>query len=137
VNAFIFQSAPSQYDLRFWLHAGATEPWHATRYRNEMKPGDVVFFWMGGNESFSGLYGWGELASAPYAKSDSESHGVNVRVKTKFAQPILAHQFRALPALNRLLLFRAPQATNVLLGPDQARAVVRLIRERGEEAPML
>jgi len=102
-----------------------------------MRLGDVVFFWMGSNESFSGLYGWGELTSAPYAKSDSGSHGVNVRVRTKFAEPILAHQFRAIPALNSLLLFRAPQATNLLLAPDQARAIVRLIRERGEEAPML
>jgi hypothetical protein len=102
-----------------------------------MKLGDLVFFWMGGNESISGLYGWGELISMPYAESDSESHGVNVRVKTKFAQPILAHQLRMLPTLTSLLLFRAPQATNILLAPDQARAIARLIRERGEEAPML
>ena len=137
MNAFIFQSAPSSYDLRWRLRAGAVEPWHATRHRNEMKLGDIVFFWMGSTESFSGLYGWGELISAPYAESDSESHGVNVRVRTKFAQPILAHQFRMIPALSNLLLFRAPQATNILLAPDQARAIVRLIRERGEEAPML
>ena len=72
MNVFLFQSAPEQYDLRKELRPGEFDNWHATRYRMEMHPGDIVFFWMGGDQNFRGLYGWGEITSEPYIKPEWE-----------------------------------------------------------------
>jgi hypothetical protein len=69
VSVFVFQSVPERYDLRTALQPGKKDTWYATRYRSEMNAGDLVFFWMGGDEHFRGLYGWGQLASAPYLKA--------------------------------------------------------------------
>jgi len=31
-----------------------------------MKMGDLVYFWMGGDERFRGIYGWGKIIKEPY-----------------------------------------------------------------------
>ena len=135
MNAFIFQCIPERFDLRKEIEVGKNETWYATRYRNEMKPGDLVLFWMGGDEHFRGLYGWGELTSAPYLKSGWDSHGVDVRYRGKFDRPILAKSIKDDDSLRDLLIFRAPQASNFLLDQAQTKRLLRLIRDRGEEVP--
>ena len=52
MNIFVFQSVPDRYDLRSKLLPGAHETWYATRYRSDMHSGDVVFFWMAGDERY-------------------------------------------------------------------------------------
>jgi predicted RNA-binding protein with PUA-like domain len=137
MGVFVFQSVPERYDLRKAIQPKDTDTWYATRYRNEMHPGDLVFFWMGGDEHFRGLYGWGRISKPPYFKEGWESHGVDVRYEVKFKKPILAKSLREDKALSEMLIFRAPQATNFLLTPDQAKRLLRLIRDVGEEAPSL
>jgi hypothetical protein len=136
-TVFVFQSVPEQYDLREKLRAGQSDTWYATRYRAEMRPRDVVFFWMGGDRHFRGLYGWGEITKAPYLKSEWDSYGVEVRYEEKFKKPILATTIETDPVLSSLLIFRAPQATNFMLSPEQAKKLVRLIKERGERTPRI
>jgi len=137
MNAFVFQSSPDRFDLRKAIHPGRRGTWYATRYRDEMRPGDTVFFWMSGDEHFRGLYGWGRIASAPYLKEGWDAHGVDVTYEVTFAKPIRATSFRDDPVLAEMLIFRAPQATNFLLSPQQARRLVRLVKDRGETAPSL
>jgi hypothetical protein len=132
---FVFQSVPERYDLRQAIVPGATDTWYATRYRGEMSPGSLVFFWMAGDENFRGLYGWGHLISAPYVKAGWDGHGIDVAYEVKFQRPILARTFRDDPALAQMLIFRAPQATNFLLSDAETRRLFRLIQERGERAP--
>jgi hypothetical protein len=137
MNAFVFQSVPDRLDLRKAIRPGHQDTWYATRYRNEMHPGDIVFFWMAGDEHFRGLYGWGHIASAPYLKSGWDAHGVDVAYEVKFAKPIRATSLRDDPVLAEMLIFRAPQATNFLLSPQQAKRLARLVKDRGETAPSL
>lgn len=137
MKAFIFQSIPERYDLRSQLSVGKTETWYATRYRSEMKPGDIVLFWMAGDEWFRGLYGWGAINSIPYVKDGWQSHGVDVKCHVKFQNPILAKSFRNDPTLAGMLIFRAPQASNFLLDTRQIKKITKLIREHGEQAPSL
>lgn len=137
MNVFVFQSIPERYDLRRAVRPGTRDTWYATRYRNEMHPGNLVFFWMAGDEHFRGMYGWGRIASAPYLKSGWDSHGVDIEYKVKFAKPILARTLRDDPVLAEMLIFRAPQATNFLLSPEQSKRLIRLVRDRGETAPSL
>jgi len=135
MNVFVFQSTPDRYDLRRELHPGMEDTWYATRYQNEMHPGDVVFFWMAGDEHFRGLYGWGHISSAPYLKAGWDSHGVDVKYDVKFARPILARSLRHDAVLADMLIFRAPQATNFFLSDQQAKRLLRLVRDHGERVP--
>ncbi|MGY6214705.1 EVE domain-containing protein [Methylolobus aquaticus] len=137
MNVFVFQSRPERYDLRTAIRPGSRDTWYATRYRNDMNPGDLVFFWMAGDEHFRGLYGWGHIASAPYLKAGWDSHGVDVTYEVKFGKPILARSVREDAVLADMLIFRAPQATNFLLSPQHARCLVKLVKERRETAPTL
>ncbi len=137
MSVFVFQSVPERYDLRQAINPGQPDTWYATRYRNDMKPGSVVFFWMAGDENFRGLYGWGHLTSSPYLKPGWDGHGVDVLYDTKFGRPILAKSIRSDPALSQMLILRAPQATNFLLSDSEAKRLIRLIRERGEQPPNL
>lgn len=135
MNTFIFQSIEERFDLRKKLNVGKQDTWYATRYRSEMHIGDVAYFWMGGSTSIRGLYGWGNLISEAYLKSGWDSHGVDVRYRCKFAAPILATMLMDAPGLGDMLIFRAPQATNFLLSPEEARALAAFVQDRSETAP--
>ena len=137
MNVFLFQSVPERYDLRDAVRPGGRDTWYATRYRNEMRPGDLVFFWMGGDEHFRGLYGWGRLTSEAYLKSGWDSYGVDVVYEIKFRRMISARSIRDDEKLADLLIFRAPQATNFLLSPEDAKRLVRVVEDRQETAPSL
>jgi EVE domain len=134
-NSFVFQSVPDRFDLRKGLRPGESDIWLATRYRSEMHFGDIVFFWMAGDKHLRGMYGWGRIVSSPYLKPDSEAHEVNVKYEQKFTKPILASSIEQDPVLKQMLILRAPQATNFLLSPDEAKRLAKLLRERGEGSP--
>jgi hypothetical protein len=136
MSVFIFQSVPDRYDLRRELRVGKSDTWYATRYRNEMKVGDVVYFWMGGDQDIRGLYGWGNLTSKAYLKRNWDSHGVDVAYSVRFNDPFLARDLKNDAYLRTLLVLRAPQATNFLLTPEQASQLANFIHSRGEEAPL-
>jgi len=137
MNVFIFQSVPDRNDLRRELLAGESDTWYATRYRNEMKPNDLVYFWMGGDENIRGLYGWGTLESEAYLEKEWDSYGVDVNYKVRFTKPILAKDIKRRPKLENLLILRAPQATNFLLTPEQAADLAQFIQSMNEQAPNL
>jgi hypothetical protein len=137
MNVFVFQSVPERYDLRQSIRPGMKDTWYATRYRSEMQPGDLVFFWMAGDEHFRGLYGWGRITSEPYLKAGWGSHGVDVTYEVKFVKPVMATSLRSDAQLAEMLIFRAPQATNFLLSNDQAKRLIRFVKKRGEQTPQL
>jgi hypothetical protein len=134
-QAFIFQARADKYDLRTELRQNKVETWAAPRYRSAMRPGDIVFFWMAGPEDIRGIYGWGTIKRFPYRTRDAESYDVDVYVEHVFAKPVLASSIRRVPELSDLLILRAPQATNFLLSPNEAKHLVDQIRKHGEAAP--
>lgn len=137
MNTFIFQSVPEKYDLRKALRPGKSDTWYATRYKNDMHPGDLVFFWMGGDEDIRGLYGWGKICSESYLEKGWDSHGVDANYEVKFKTPISAKLVRKHPLLKNMLIFRAPQATNFLLSFDEAKNLAKLVESQGEKAPSI
>jgi len=137
MNAFLFQSIASRFDLRNEMLPGKRDVWYATRYRNEMNPGDLVFFWMGGEKDLRGLYGLGHLASKPYLKPSWDSFGVDVLYDEKLNQPILATSLVRDQRLSGMLVFRAPQATNFMLRPEEAEGIIQYMKKHGERAPAL
>lgn len=137
MNVFVFQSVPERYDLRHVIQPGTKDIWYATRYRNKMEPGDIVFFWMAGDEHFRGLYGWGQIVSIPYLKEEWESHGVDVIYKVKFENPVMARSLRHDAIMAQMLIFRAPQATNFLLSAREAKRLIRFVKKSGESVPSI
>lgn len=136
MHTFIFQSVLPRYDLRKEVIPGRTDTWFATRYQSAMRPMDIVYFWMGGDESIRGLYGWGHITSSPYVKPGWDSHGVDVEYKVRFNTPFLARELRWDPVLaSRLLIFKAPSATNFLIDPPEAKRLGELLAQRGEIVP--
>src|SRR2546421_4611641 len=107
MNTFIFQSVKDRFDLRDTIEPGSADTWYATRYRNEMHANDAVYFWMGGDDTIRGIYGWGLLASEAYLKPKWDSHGVDVVYKEKYSVPILAKEMKPDSRLGSMLIFRA------------------------------
>ena len=132
---FIFQSVQDRFDLRHALEPGASDTWYATRYRNEMAPGDQVYFWMGGSAVVRGLYGWGHLTSTPYRKESWDGYGVDLVYDVQFDRPISAARVKATPGLRDLLILKVPQGTNFLLTSDEARHLGELARVACQEPP--
>lgn len=135
MNIFIFQSVPDRYDLEVQIKAGERDTWYATRYRKVMSEGDLVFFWMAGDDERKGIYGWGEIASAPYILPAWKSFGVDVVYKEKFKGKISKRILHQSDVLKQMLLFRAPQATNFLLSKEEGVELVNIVKEKGFFAP--
>lgn len=136
MSSFIFQSVIERYDLSQNLIPGSQDTWYATRYRRDMKPGDIVFFWQAGPASVRGVYGWGKLISTPYEKPDWDSHGVDVEYMHRLSEPLLATSIAKSKSLEHLLILRAPQATNFLLEKSEFDALSIMIEGLGDAAPL-
>lgn len=130
MNHWIFQSIADRYDLREpkIVMAGKKDTWYATRYKDRMKIGDIVYFWLGGIGEERGIYAVGTVASEAYQKPDWDSYGIDVIYKTKLQTPVTIKTLKASPTLEKLLILRAPQATNFLLSTEEASAIEALAR---------
>jgi len=112
MNYWLFQSLAERYDIRDdeIVKEGITDSWYATRYRSKMKPGDKVFFWLGGIGEKRGVYAYGTLKSEPYKKSDWDAFGIDVKYDKKLNNPICIETIKENKILCELLILRAPQA---------------------------
>jgi len=127
MNYWIFQSVIEQYDLRESLQEGKTVSRRASRYRQQMSPGDVVFFWLGGPDDVRGIYGWGTLLSTPHPTAEGQQFKVDVRYDKRLKTYVSVKRIRQLDELQNILILRAPQATNFILSKDEARAIASLM----------
>jgi len=123
MNYWIFQATPERFDLRKQLEPGQTVTWYATRYINQMTVGDIVFFWLAGDEEIRGIYGWGEIKTRPYRQSDSESYGVDVVCIAKLNPFLPAKKISSMPALQEMLILRVRQGANFLLSEEEGRTL--------------
>lgn len=97
MTAFLFQSTVDHCDLRLHPAPGATVWWLAQRYRSQMRPGGLVFFWLAGPDTLRGLHGWGRLVSQPYKHEDD--FRVDVRFECRLKPHLAASVIRANPIL--------------------------------------
>jgi len=128
--SLIFQAVPERYDLRTSFKQGLSEGWVASRYRDYMIKGEIIYFWQAGDISHRGLYGWGIIKGLPEA--DEDGYWVEVKYGCNFLDykpPIFisSEQLKAQPALSSHLLFRNAIGTNFLLNADQDKAIRSLI----------
>ncbi len=128
MNVWIFQAVPSQYDLRERANLAERKKttWVASRYRDQMAQGDLVFFWLGGDAESRGVYGWGHLTSKPYGDRD-EGYGADVVYDRRLPEHIAISAIKANRTLQNMQILRAPQATNFLLTRDEAKELIGLL----------
>lgn len=127
MNYWIFQSVPSRYDLREEanLHQGMDGWWYATRYRKKMRPGDVVFFWMGGDKDIRGIYGVGSISSTPY--EEDNGYKVKVKVDKRLSHHIPVGNIKSNKKLENLMILKIAVGSNFLINQAEGLALSELI----------
>ncbi|RLD76054.1 MAG: hypothetical protein DRJ15_16020 [Bacteroidetes bacterium] len=135
MRAYIFQSMPDRFDLSVKLSPQSADAWYATRYRTKMNPGDIVFFWMGGDPKFRGLYGWGTIQSLPYFKKEWNAWAVDIKYDVKFANHIRYEVLLKDHILREMLIFRVKIGTNFLLDDKQLKSLIGLISNMNQTIP--
>jgi hypothetical protein len=122
MTTWIFQSKPSQTDLRKDLKVGAVDVWMATRYRSEMRDGDVVYFWLAGGADIRGVYGRGRIVGEPF-RDDDGTPGIKVKVEKRYREPLGVSEIRKDKKLQELDILRIPIGTNFRLTKEQSAAL--------------
>lgn len=139
---WVFLGKPERYDLETELVAGASEQWPLNRFRDQVGPGDIVYFWRAGRQS--GLVGWGEVSGAPKSSSAKEKNKegteswVPVTYRVRFAERITRKDIAESPVgsgLAGLAVLRTRGGTNFKVTSFEVAALNSLIARRSEEAP--
>lgn len=124
MKAWIFQGKPERYDVADanLVKEGETEVWLASRYHEQMHPGDIVYLWRSGDASKRGVYAWGRIVGEAEYHEDW-GWGVPVRYERRLPNHIAADSLRADRRLSEHLLFRMPIGTNFPLEGNEAGAL--------------
>ena len=131
-HVWLFQANPAYYNLQQHVAeagVGAEDEWLVTRYRDEMRAGDIILLWQAGTDA--GIHAIGEVVHEPYkcdgrefsftesrawraARGDGPAGewAVRYRYTRILEQPILKAAFIADPVLREMQVLRAPQGTN-------------------------
>ncbi len=133
MNYWIFKANPALYDVETSIRDGnPPRGWKVTRYRNEIKAGDVAFLWLTGNPR--GIFAKLEITSDPYHiplnPADpywSDIYKVNVRLLKHF-HLLEADYLKLVPGLESLSTFHGFQAaTNFKVTPAEGEIISRMI----------
>jgi hypothetical protein len=134
MSYWIFQGVPSRYDVAEKLVAGRREIWLATRYRDEMQVGDVVFFWRAGDRAQRGIYGWGEIVGPP-EHHEGWGWGVPVQYRKRFEHHLPVGLLQGNEKISTNLIFRMPVGTNFRVEPREVSGILEEIAAQlGSEA---
>jgi hypothetical protein len=145
--ALLFQSIPTQWDLRIYFRPGEKVSWFVTRYLSYMKPGKLTLLWQAQGkekEAVKGLYGWGILQDEP----TRDTHG-RLRVPLMFIErwvsardirndvegseqvaAISASDVLELPSWKDHLLAKMPIGTNFLISAKQLEELNEIVAVR-------
>ncbi len=119
-NYWIFRAREEIYSLEDNLLEGKEEAWRSAAARKGMSPGDVVYFWQGG-ERERGLYGWGYIVAEPYFDKEVNSFRVPVRYEVRFRRYLKAEDLKKTGRLADLPVFKVgPQQTFLRITAKQA-----------------
>jgi predicted RNA-binding protein with PUA-like domain len=117
------------------MEQGATETWLVTRFIDEIKKGDTVFFWMAGPPDVRGLYGWGKVIGEKPEYESGWGYGIDVKYVRKFPRHIPFIDVKSISSFSDFVLFKTAIGTNFRLSDSQTRDLIDLISQRfGKDA---
>jgi predicted RNA-binding protein with PUA-like domain len=134
MNYWIFKANPDLWDVEKHLKEGyTTTGYKVSRYRNEIKAGDIAFLWITG--AHRGIVATLAILSDPYYippnPNDSywsDIYKVDVHLTDHF--PLLEAEFlKTLPGLAMLSTFHGFQAgTNFRVTPEEGKIISSIIQ---------
>jgi len=145
-RVWIFQANPKRYDV---LNALADESltervWLVNRYQNQIHAGHIGLIWMSGKEG--GIYAVVDITSDPQMLADSEQSGkywvdskdrgqlrlrIKIRYRLKFVNnPIFREELKSFPGLEKMSIFRQPQATNFPVSNDEWQIILDILKKK-------
>lgn len=138
MNYWIFQSKKDRYDISDSeiLFDGMEGYWVANQYRSEMNVGDKVFFWLAGDKSYRGIYGWGILTSVPYPWESNGKKGFSVDIKCieRLKKYISVHEIKENAALKNIQILNMPIGSNFLLNSSEGKELEMIALKNLQEA---
>ncbi|MFC1968074.1 EVE domain-containing protein [Chloroflexota bacterium] len=124
---FVFQAKPSIYDLTTRLEIGREVGWIASRYRDKMRSGDIVYYWGAGDKKRRGIYGWGNITSKGAFIDSKGTYRVAVTCRKIFPHHINVTELQANPILREIHILRSAMGTNFVLTHEESDALSSLI----------
>ncbi|MDD4108467.1 MAG: EVE domain-containing protein [Prolixibacteraceae bacterium] len=126
---FIFQAKPSIYDISSRLKIDKEVGWLASRYKEKMQEGDVVYYWRAGEIERRGIYGWGEISSRGTFVDNQGTYRIGVRCIVLFPQHLNVSILKSHPVLKNLQILRSSMGTNFLLTEKEHESLKSLIAD--------
>jgi MoxR-like ATPase len=137
-NVLIFQANPAIYDVRNAILELEDILWRVKTYRDKIKPGDRAYIWQSGPEA--GILAIAAVTTAPKyleddgrdskfhlnenaLKEEKEEWRVNLHIEKVLENPIPRVRFVEHSILSECTIIKAPQGTNFLLKPEEAKAL--------------
>ena len=145
-RAWIFQTAPQDYDLPGALAELDELDWGVRQHAAEIKPGDVVYLWEAGEDA--GILAMARVLSGPAPLAEDERElrfyrnperfrDVGLWVRLQVERVLLRRISHAAlhndPALREMAIFRNPQGTTFALTQAEAETLARLIDVEDEQ----
>ncbi len=143
ISYWIFQGNPSMFDVKKYIDGREEGTWTVSRYKDQIKPGDIGFIWMSGDRA--GVYARFEVSSAPSAdvKEDApdlwaeDQDTFAVRCRFRFLDiytriPLLRGELTALPWGRDVSIVKNAQGSNFILTEEQYRQIKDILDERME-----
>lgn len=119
-GAWVFQANPTRFDLQKAMRESATEIWAANQHRQDIQPGDRVWFRVTGPNA--GIYAVGRVTSIPRQESDEFGDWqVDVAFEARIDPPLLRAEIGADSVLSAVSALAGLMGTNLSL-PAKADA---------------
>jgi predicted RNA-binding protein with PUA-like domain len=139
MNYWIFKCNPDKYDIDKRMADPAVDTsWRVTRYRSEVRMGDIAFIWRAGPKR--GIVAVMSIESNPHKMEEPElerkyainlNTGIMWRVKGRFTIRFLtlySENLKKIPELNKLSVFHGfQQATNFKVTSDEGKRIMEMI----------
>ena len=138
-GAWVFQANPRRFDLLQALQDGGTEMWSVNQHRQDIQPGDRVWFRLTGPGA--GVYAVGQVTSLPRPEANEFGDWqVDVTFESRIDPPLLRAESDTDPVLSATSALAGLMGTNLAL-PAEADTRLeevtedRLIPIAGQEPP--
>jgi len=138
-GAWVFQANPKRFDLLQALRDGTAESWAVNQHRQDIQPGDRIWFRITGPEA--GIYAVGRVTSVPRPEaSEFGDWRVDVTFESRIDPPLLRAESAGDPVLSAASALTGLMGTNLSLPAEADARLEEMTEDRqiplaGQEPP--